>query len=92
MLTDNGTEAYADEMDPENTITFLSKDEEAENWNGSRTQVTLQPGETKYYKLTPKKTARYKIIGLVLAYRKIEAGNAWDTSNICRQALRIRLL
>lgn len=78
--TDNGTEAYADEMDPENTITFLSKDEEAENWNGSRTQVTLQPGETKYYKLTPKKTARYKIIGLSSLTGKIEAGNAWDTS------------
>ena len=78
--TDNGTEAYADEMDPENTITFLSKDEEAENWDGSRKQVTLQPGETKYYKLTPKKTARYKIIGLSSLTGKIEAGNAWDTS------------
>ena len=78
--TDNGTEAYADEWEPENTITFLSKDEEAENWDGSRKQVTLQPGETKYYKLTPKKTARYKIIGLSSLTGKIEAGNAWDTS------------
>lgn len=78
--TDNGTEVYADEWEPENTITFLSKDEEAENWNGSRKQVTLQPGETKYYKLTPKKTARYKIIGLSSLTGKIEAGNAWDTS------------
>lgn len=79
--TDNGTEVYADEWEPENTITFLSKDEEAENWNGSRTQVTLQPGEMKYYKLTPKKTARYKIVGLSSLTGKIEAGDKYGASN-----------
>lgn len=79
--TDNGTEAYADEREPENTITFLSKDEAVENWDGSRKQVTLQPGETKYYKLTPKKTARYKIAGLSSLTGKIEAGNKYGASN-----------
>lgn len=72
---------YADKNEPENTLTFLSKDEEAENWNGSRKQVTLQPGETKYYKLTPKKTARYKIAGLSSLTGKIEAGNKYGASN-----------
>lgn len=79
--TDDGTEVYADKNEPENTLTFLSKDEEAENWNGSRKQVTLQPGETKYYKLTPKKTARYKIAGLSSLTGKIEAGNKYGASN-----------